>query len=338
MPDCETDHISKNAYLGQVVSYDLATLCAGGGRAVVSKESGTAPIRVSAAPINWGVTRLDPDNPPVDEMLDAIVATGYEGCELGPLGYLATDPTDIDTRFRSRGLALVAAFVAVDLGQPLPEAFLTDLESVAILLDAGDAKSLLLSDDGSEARAAVSGAVEQHPETWWSDQEWQQLRANVETVIAKARAHGLQVAFHPHAATHVESGREISRLLEETKGLDLRFCLDTGHILIGGTNPVEVLDWVGDRVTIIHVKDVDGDVLARIRSGDLDYFGAVDEGLYCDLGDGAVDWGGIAAGLKRFAFTGWVVVEQDRRLTPGDSRPVASLRRNREFVRQLLNA
>jgi inosose dehydratase len=79
-------------------------------------------------------------------------------------------------------------------------------------------------------------------------------------------------------------------------------------------------------------------VLARMRAGDFNYFGAVDEGLYCDLGEGVVDWGGIAAGLKRFGFTGWVVVEQDLRLTPGDPRPVASLRRNREFIRQLLNA
>lgn len=296
----------------------------------------TPMVRVAAAPINWGVYRLDPANPPADEVLDAIVAAGYEGSELGPLGYLAADPADVGANFAGRGLALVSAFAGVALAEPLPEAFLTEFAAVAALLAAGGASTLLISDAMSETRAKVSGRVERHPDTWWNDHDWRRVCANLETLIAKAGAHGLDLTYHPHAGSHVESGREIARLLAETRDQALRFCLDTGHILIGGVDPVEVLDWAGDRVAHVHAKDVDGEVLARLENGDLDYVGAVAAGLYCDLGDGAVDWNGIAAGLARTGFAGWVVVEQDRHLIPGDRHPAASLLRNRVFVRSLL--
>lgn len=294
--------------------------------------------RAGAAPINWGVYQLEADNPDPGGMLDAMAAAGYEGSELGPLGYLISEPDDLATVFAPRNLALVSAFVGVDLAKPLTEAFLDEFDAIAALLMTGGAGAILISDGMSDDRAAVAGRVETHPETWWSDDDWHQVLINLAALDERSRAHGLHLAYHPHAGTHVESGREILRLLDATAKTGLRLCLDTGHILIGEIDPVAVLEQAGSRVVHVHAKDVDGAVLARMRGGEISYFAAVAQGLYCDLGDGEVDWDGIKHGLHQAGYTGWIVVEQDCQLRPGDSRPIVSLERNRGFVRRHFGA
>ncbi len=291
-------------------------------------------IRAAAAPINWGVWRLDPMAPAPDDLLDTVVNAGYGGCELGPLGYLASEPDDVARRFAPRGLELVAAYVATDLARPLQPEFLADAASTAAILAAGSGKVLLLGDAMSDARAEVTGRVERFPETWWTDEEWRRVRANIKAVDDLASGHGVTLAVHPHAGTHIESGREIDLVFGGPGGEAPRLCLDTGHILIGGADPVAVLGRYGDRVALVHAKDVDGPLLDRLGAGETTYRDAVGDGLYCDFGDGLLDWGGIADGLAHAEFAGWIVAEQDRELLKGDPRPAASLRRNRDFLRR----
>src|SRR5688572_24422674 len=103
-------------------------------------------LQIAAAPVNWGVYRLDPNTPPSEQMLDAIVECGYEGCELGPLGYLAEQPGDLAATFAPRRLALVSAFVAADLARPLEPATIAEFKAVIDILAAGGSRVLLLSD------------------------------------------------------------------------------------------------------------------------------------------------------------------------------------------------
>ncbi|MCC6314777.1 MAG: TIM barrel protein [Thermomicrobiales bacterium] len=298
----------------------------------MSETGADARMRAASAPINWGVYRLDPDNPDPDALLDEIAAAGYVGCELGPLGYFAATPEEVATQFGRRGLALASAFVATHLGQPLTPEFAREFETVATLLREGGATTILLSDGFLPERARVVSHVEQSPETWWSDAEWAQALANIQTLMERADRFGLRLAFHPHVATHVESEREIDRLLEMTAADAMPLCLDTGHMLIGGADPAAILEAHGERVVHVHAKDVRGAPLARLRAGEIDYSTAVGEGIYCDLGDGVVDWGRIVAGLAAAGYADWLVVEQDRRLSPEQDAPFASMRRNRAFV------
>jgi inosose dehydratase len=184
-------------------------------------------------------------------------------------------------------------------------------------------------------RSAIVARVEAHPETWWTDDDWRLVVETLGAIADLAAERGLVVAYHPHVGTHVESRREIDRLIGATDASTVKLCLDTGHILIGGTDPVDILNDAGERIVHVHAKDVDGAFLARLQRGEMSYDDGVRDGLYCDLGDGLVDWSGVAANL---AAHGWVVAEQDRQLTIGDPAPVTSLRRNRAFLRRLLNA
>jgi len=293
-------------------------------------------IRVSSAPINWGVHELGPGFPDPDAMLDEVLGAGYAGCELGPLGYFGDTAGAVTGRFAPRGLALVSAFVTADLARPLADADAGRLGTVADFLKAGGCRVMILSDDITAERLAVAARADTAPETWWDDAQWAQVPRTIASVAEIARARDLTLTVHPHLGTHLETPAEVGRLLDLLADGVALLCLDTGHTLAGGSNPVDLLGRAGSGLAHLHAKDIDGAVLARLRSGELDYDGAVEAGLYADLGTGLVDWDGIKAGLDAALYTGWVVAEQDRSPTPDLAVAAGAHRRNRAFLRGLL--
>ena len=293
-------------------------------------------IRVASAPINWGVHEIGPGFPDPDAMLDEMREAGYAGCELGPLGYFGDTAEAVTGRFAPRGLALVSAFVTADLARPLSDADAQRLGTVADFLKAGGCRVMILSDDITRERLAVAARAETAAETWWDDAQWARVPRTIAAVAEIARARGLTLTVHPHLGTHLETPAEIGRLFDLLGDAGAFLCLDTGHTLAGGSDPVALLRRAGSGLAHFHAKDIDGAVLARLRSGELDYHGAVEAGLYADLGTGLVDWDGIKAGLDAAGYAGWVVAEQDRSPTEDLAVAAGSHRRNRAFIKGLL--
>jgi len=295
-------------------------------------------LRIASAPINWGVGPVTAEAPSPEAVLDAIAEAGYEGCELGTFGYLGATPEQVLARFRSRGLALVTTWHEVDLARPLSKDAAAELRTLTEFLAAGGSTLILISDRITDERLAVVGRVEVHPATWWNDVQWRQARETLLAVAEVTAERGIAVAVHPHVGGHVESGPEIERMLDLIAGDPIGLCVDTGHILIGGGDPIALLERECARLAHVHAKDVDGPTLQRLRAGAVSYADAVAAGLYSELGAGIVDWPGFQRGLAACGYAGWVVAEQDRALVAGDPRPFESNRRNREFLRKLLNA
>jgi inosose dehydratase len=296
----------------------------------------TERMRLASAPINWGIGPVTPDGPPPDAILDAIAEAGYVGCELGTYGLFGTTADEVMARFRARNLALVTTWHEVDLAKPLGREAADFLRHLLDILVAGGASVILVSDLITEERVGVVARVDDHPETWWNEEDWTQVRKTLLEVAAIAGERGIEVAIHPHVGGHVESGPEIRRLLDLTAGDPITFCLDTGHIRIGGGDPIALLERECDRLVHVHAKDVDGQVLGRLQRGELGLFEAVGAGLFSDLGTGIVDWQGLKRGLAVCGYGGWVVAEQDRLLEPGNPEPYASNQRNYQFLTSLL--
>jgi inosose dehydratase len=303
------------------------------------EERGAMPDRyqLASAPINWGIGPVTPDGPAPDAILDAVAAAGYVGCELGTYSLFGTTSDEVLACFRPRNLALVTTWHEVDMARPLSEKDAAQLRHLLEILVAGGASVILVSDLITEERLGVVARVEDHPETWWNDRDWTQVRETLRDVAAIAGAYGVEVAIHPHVGGHVESGAEIRRVLDLTAGDPIKLCLDTGHIRIGGSDPIALLARECDRLVHVHAKDVDGDVLGRLQRSELSFFEAVGAGLFADLGRGIVDWQGLNLGLAACDYRGWVVAEQDRLLEPGNPEPFASNRRNYDFLNRLLN-
>ena len=260
-------------------------------------------IRVANAPVSYGAFELTvgvlPNVPGPDELLDAIAAAGYEGTELGPVGYLGRG-AGLQSRLESRSLALVGAYVELNFGG----GDFSELERTLDVLEGFDAKPVLADSGPRNGDVDLDG---------------------VERAVELARARGFEPTFHHHMGTRVQSPAEIERLLA---GTSVGLVLDTGHLVAGGGDPVRGLrDW-RDRIDHLHVKDVRLDVIRTAASWDE----AWRAGAFCELGAGDADLEGFISELGD--YSGWLVVEQDWVPGPGDSFAVQAeaQARNRRWV------
>lgn len=296
-------------------------------------------IHVANAPCSWGVLEFDSACSPPDyaRVLDEIASTGYAGTELGEWGFMPTEAGALRAELTRRSLALVAAFVPVSLADPLAHdaGEAAAIRTARLLAASGESASLLVLSDhaGCDAtRTRHAGRV--RPDHALPAAAWDTLIEGVGRIARRVwETTGVRTAFHPHCASYVETPDETAALLARTDPGLLGLCLDTGHLTYGGADMLDILRRYGDRVWHVHFKDCHPEVAAQAREGGWDYFTAIREGLFCELGSGNVNFAAITAALGDRAYDGWIVVEQD--VLPQMGTPAASARQNREYLRSI---
>jgi inosose dehydratase len=260
-------------------------------------------MKLAAAPISWGVCEV-PDwgvQLAPDRVLSDMRALGMHATEAGPPGFLPADPAVARALLDSCGLRLVGGFVTAVLHESARRADeLASVKRQAEWLAAGGALFVVLAP--TLAQTGYSRAAEIAADAW------PRLFEGIDRVAEIADPLGLDVAVHPHWGTAIERRHHIERFLE---GSPHALCLDTGHIALGGADPVKVARDAGPRVRHVHLKDVDGPLGARVRDGSLSYNGAVRDGLFRPLGEGAARIKDVLAELRRSGYEGWYVLEQD---------------------------
>lgn len=283
--------------------------------------------RIAAAPISWGVCEV-PDwgvqlGP--ERVLEEMRALGLHATEAGPEGFLPTDPRAAAALLARSGMELVGAFVPAPLHLP---GGLEPVRRAAELLAAADARMLVLSATTGEDGYDAAGALD--------DAGWDALLAGLDAARTACALAGVRCALHPHAGTLVERAEHVERVLDGS-GVDL--CLDTGHLMVGGADPVALTRAAAHRIAHVHVKDVDAGLAARVAAGELPYSEAVRAGMYRPLGDGDVNIGAIVELLTDAGYDGWYVLEQDVMLTAepaAGAGPLDDVRRSAERMRELL--
>jgi inosose dehydratase len=272
-------------------------------------------VRLASAPCTWGVWERTVDRDdliPPERMLDAVADLGYTGIELGPPGYFGSDAGSVTSALERYGLELVGAFAPLRIGDA--EGFEEDLDfldrTIEILAATGARGPVVLAADENEIRLAAAGRPEATRETGLKSDDFRRAAERVERAAQRAADRGVPAAFHPHTATYIESPAEVAALLEATDPALVKIAFDTGHTLVGGGDPVELARTARDRISHLHLKDVDAGLLAKVRSRELSVEAAWDAGLFCPFGQGAVDFAAVLAELD--GFDGWGVVEQDR--------------------------
>jgi inosose dehydratase len=276
-----------------------------------------------------------PDVPRSERVLAAISSAGYEGTELGPPGYLG-DRDNLRDRLEDHGLALVGGYIPIRFSEP--EHWEEDLAAMHGTLDlfaAGDGTEAkaVLADGGSPERAQFPGRAASDPSIGLDASGWRRLSEGIARAADLARTRGFEPTFHHHTATFVEAPWEIERVLDLT---DVGLLLDTGHLALGGGDPIQALrDW-GERINHVHVKDVHNDVLAGVIADRADMPEAWRRGVFCELGTGDVDLDSFFAELARLQYGGWLVVEQDMvPQSPQDAADAEAAQvRNRAWLRE----
>ncbi len=295
---------------------------------------GTALLdRVATAPISWGVCEVPGwgYQLPVDRVLTEMAAAGFTHTELGAFGYLPTEPARLRSTLDSHGLSLLGGFVPLVLHDP-------DRAAEA----RAEAHRWAELIGGAGGQFFVTCAVS-HSDHWrqepLTDPEWASLCDSLAEIDALAGAHGLRQVFHSHFGSVVETDAELARVLE---GSEVWLVLDTAHLTLGGTDVLRLLDRYAHRVGLVHLKDVDPALGARLTAGEFSLMQAVQRGLFPRLGRGEVAIAEIVARLEESGRDLWYVLEQDAAIAEGDLSAVAWLRRNADlsldFLRDLVPA
>lgn len=260
-------------------------------------------MKLAGAPISWGVCevpdwgfQLEPRR-----VLADMHALGFGATEAGPPGFLPADPFGARALLEEHDLRMVGGFVTAVLHRPeIRPSELASVERQASWLADLGAEMLVLA--ASTGRTGYSAAEEV------DDAGWAALFSALDEIDRVASRHRLRLAVHPHLGTVIERASHVDRFLSGcTHGL----CLDTGHLALGGADPVDVAKRAGDRVHHVHLKDVDLDLGLRVRDRAIDYGPAVRRGLYCALGEGTARVAEVLALLKGRGYDGWYILEQD---------------------------
>lgn len=244
------------------------------------------------------------------EILDAFARLGFDGTQFGR-GF--PEGVTLAEELRRRGLRLAELYSALPAG---PDGVAANAEAIARRdlerLAAAGGEVLVVAVHGSPERDALCGRVHRSGDApRWPSKAFDFL-ARLLDDLAGAAPGAIRVAFHPHTATWVEAPDEVDALAERLGATRAGLCLDVGHYLVGGGDPVDAIRRYGSLVSHVHAKDVDPSVLERLRVGELDGFeGAVRERLFTELGNGALDVPGTVAALDAIGYQGWVMVEQD---------------------------
>lgn len=295
-------------------------------------------IKVGNAPVSWGVMEVAGwgEQLPYSKVLDEITEAGYAGTELGPYGYLPTQPEKLKSELSARGLQLVAGFVPIPLAHAeRHEAGYQEAMKVAKLLAQSGAHLIVLADEMSEARMAASGRVDDARDGM-SDAQWDDAARILSRTAGACRELGLAAVFHHHAGTFIETPKEIARLCESTDPDLLGLCLDTGHYVFGGGDPVDAVRLYGERIRHLHLKDVQLLVLEAARRDEVGFLEAVRRGVFCELGEGAVDLKKVIGDMTDGGYSDWAIVEQDVDTRSADVKPFESALRSRQYLRDVI--
>jgi inosose dehydratase len=290
-------------------------------------------IRIGTAPDSWGVWfGDDPRQTPASRFLDEVVKAGYEWIELGPYGYLPTDPLVLRRELDRRGLKVSGTFVMGHIEQA--DAFARmrqEAISAGSLLQELGARYLVLIDD--TYTNLFTGERTGIPRL--DKDAWERLieGSNLLGQLALERF-GLLLTFHPHAETHVEYEDQIEAFLEKTDPRYVNLCLDTGHHAYRGGDPVRFLHKHFSRINYLHLKSVDGEKQREVSEKGIPFAHAVEMGAFCEPSRGIVDFPALARSLRDLSYDGWATVEQDMFPTPFD-KPLPIALRTREYLKEI---
>ncbi|WP_037365023.1 TIM barrel protein [Nakamurella lactea] len=295
-----------------------------------ASRTARTPIRerVAGAPISWGVCEVPGwgfQLPPAT-VLRQMREVGLTATEFGPDGFLPDQPTDKAAVLQQHGLAAVGQFVPAVLHEPDHDP-LPGVRTAMTGLVAAAASTVVM--------AAATGAAGYDSRPELDAAGWHTLLGNLDRIAEAAADVGLAATLHPHVGTMIESGLEAQRVID---GSGVALCLDTGHLLIGGGDPVAMAAAHPERIGHVHLKDVRLPLAQRVRSGEIGYAAAVADGMYAPLGAGDIDIAAIVAGLESRGYDGWYVLEQDTVLTgdPADDPllpdPVDDVRSSLDYL------
>ncbi len=290
-------------------------------------------IKIGNAPCSWGVEFAnDPRNPNWKTVLRENAEAGYKGIELGPVGFMPEDPPQVADALAEHDLTLIGGVVfrAFHDANQWDDVLDGAVRTCKALVAHG-AQHLVLIDSISPRRAPTAGRADAAEQMDLA--EWTAFRDRIAHVARiGAEDYGLTVGMHAHAAGFIDFEPELERLLDEVDENILKICFDTGHHSYAGFDPVAFMERHIDRISYMHFKDINPVVKADVIAKGTGFYDACGQGIFCNLGDGDVDFPRVRQILLDNGFEGWCTVEQDCDPTLPDTNSLRDATVNRDYL------
>lgn len=293
----------------------------------------------ACAPNSWGV--LDYPGPSWEQsyesMLDEMVAADYTGTELGPYGFFPTDPAVLGPELKKRNLKLLGSFVPVVLSDAGSAKIAVEhIREVGDLLSALKAPFLVLADVQSAERDRLSGRVPRDGSAGLTAVQWKNVAKVVEEAARVSADFGLDLVFHPHVATYIETPEECERFFDVTSHTGIGLCLDTGHCEYGGGDSATEAAKFASVLRLMHIKDLDQRILEEARRKQLTFDQAIEENVFTIVGQGAIQFPRLFRVLEKQNYSGWMVIEQDVKFGETVVRPGESVAAGLAYLRRVV--
>jgi inosose dehydratase len=271
-------------------------------------------------------------------MLDEMVEAGYTGSELGPYGFFPTDPKILQPQLEKRKLKLLASFVPVKMTDPAAsQAVMERIRKVGNLLATLQAPFLVIADDQSPERNAFSGRVYDKDCPTLSAEQWKHIGKIVADAEKVANEFGLDLVFHPHVATYVETPEECERFYDATSHTNVGLCLDTGHCVYGYGDSVKEAEKYKSKLRFVHIKDCNTKVLEEARRNKWTFEKAIEHKVFTVIGQGNIDFPAFFRTLVKNGYSGWSVVEQDVTFGATPTPPAQNVAASLKYLRGVVN-
>jgi inosose dehydratase len=288
-------------------------------------------MKIATAPVNWNNNDVRDyrEWTPYLQLLEEMLAAGYTATEWDVC--MEKDAARVRADLQTRDLRMLGRFIGLELRNPEKRA--SEIErglEISRFLKAIGGEYLIAADSGDARRWREAGHV--NPEGALSEAQWRSLGEGLNELGRRVKVDGMRLVFHNHVGTYVETEAETSRLFDETDPSLVGWCLDCGHLAYGGGDTLRMLICYGDRVSYVHIKDVDGNVLERSRAEQWGFDKALKSFIFTPLGQGIARVPEVIRALRDHQYAGWLVIEQDT--TPLD--PTENAKQNRIYLEQLL--
>jgi inosose dehydratase len=294
----------------------------------------------ASAPDSWGA--LDYPGPSweqsYEKMLDEMKDAGYAGSELGPYGFFPTDADVLGTQLAKRRLKLLGSFVPMKMGDPSAStAVMERIRKVGKLLATLGAPFLVLADDQSEERNKFSGRARDKACPALSAEQSKRVGKIVVDAEKVANEFGLDLVFHPHVATYVETPDECERFFDATSRTNVGLCLDTGHCGYGQGDSVKEAEKYKSKLRFVHIKDCNADVLEPARLNQWTFEEAIEQKVFTVIEQGDIDSPAFFRPLARNGYSGWSVVEQGVKFGDTTMPPAESVAASLKYLRGVVS-
>lgn len=294
-------------------------------------------LKLGNAPCSWGVEMPDAtSNPHWEKVLDECQLAGYKGIELGPVGYFPENPEILGEALSKRDLTLTAGVVFRPFHDKSAwDNVLDGAHRTFSALSAHGAKTGVLIDSIASERALTAGRPDEARRLDKSD--WQSMISRVETIAKIGQEeYGLDIALHGHAAGFIEYQDEIESALEMIDEKYLSLCIDTGHCLYAGFDPIDFYKKYQNRTHYLHFKDIDPKVKDYVIANRINFYDAISQGLFCNLGTGLCRFDTLFETLQETGFQGWSTIEQE--CDPHSDRTLLDAKLNHQYLNSVIRA